>query len=123
MTDPFEKANILDQHCKSVVTTEDNITIPDKGPSLFPCLPQFQVMEQGAHNILSDLLKSPGPDSIHPFTLKAIATEISSLYMLAHIFSQSLETGSVPSEWKHAYVTPSLLVWSLEKFRLYILLL
>ena len=26
--------------------------------------------------------------------------------MLACIFSQSLETGSVPSDWKHAYVTP-----------------
>ena len=26
--------------------------------------------------------------------------------MLAHIFSQSLETGSVPSDCKHAYVTP-----------------
>ena len=45
-----------------------------------------------------------GPDSIHSFTLKATATEISS--MLAHIFLQSLETGSVPSDWKHAYVTP-----------------
>jgi len=99
MTDHFEKANILDQHCKSVVTTEDYFTIP--------CLPHA-VSGQGAYNILSNLLKSPGSDFIHPFILKAIATEISSLYMLAHIFSQSLETGCVPSDWKHAYVTPSL---------------
>ena len=62
----------------------------------------------GIANILlnCDSSKSPGPDSIHSFTLKATATEISS--MLAHIFSQSLETGSVPSDWKHAYVTPIL---------------
>ena len=26
--------------------------------------------------------------------------------MLTHILKQSLESGTVPSEWKHAYVTP-----------------
>ena len=26
--------------------------------------------------------------------------------MLTHIFKQSLETGIVPSQWKHAYVSP-----------------
>ena len=108
MTDPFiKKANILNQHFKSVCTTDDNTTIPDKGPSLFPSLPQFQITEQGVYKILSncDSSKSSGPDSIHSSTsLKATATEISS--MLAHIFSQSLETGSVPPDWKHAYVTP-----------------
>ena len=26
--------------------------------------------------------------------------------MLTHIFKQSLETGTVPSQWKHAYVSP-----------------
>ena len=106
MTDPLEKTNVLNQHFKYVFTTDDNTTIPDKGPSLFPSLPQFQIMEQGVYNIPSncDSSKSPEPDSIHSFTLKATATEISP--MLAHIFSQSLETGSVPSDWKRAYVTP-----------------
>jgi len=106
VTDHFEKANNLNQYFKSVFTTEDNITIPDKGPSLFPSLPQFQIMDQRVHNILSNCnsSKSPGSDSIHPLTLKATATEISP--MLAHIFSQSLEAGSIPSDWKYAYVTP-----------------
>jgi len=26
--------------------------------------------------------------------------------MLTHIFKQSLESGTIPSEWKHAYITP-----------------
>ena len=26
--------------------------------------------------------------------------------MLTHIFKQSLETGAVPFQWKHAYVSP-----------------
>ena len=52
VTDPLEKANILNQHFKSVFTTDDNTTIHDKGPSLFPSLPQFQITEQGVYNIL-----------------------------------------------------------------------
>ena len=66
----------------------------------------FEITEQGVYNILSncDSSKSPGPDSIHPYILKTTLTKISP--MLTHIFKQSLESGTVPSEWKHAYVTP-----------------
>ena len=104
MTDPLKKASILNQHFKSVFATDNDTTIPDKGPSLFPSLPQFQITEQGVYNILSnyDSSKSAGPVSIHSFTLRATATEISSV--LAHIFSQSLEIGPVSSHWKHAYM-------------------
>ena len=28
--------------------------------------------------------------------------------MLTHIFQQSLDFGTVPTQWKHAYVTPEL---------------
>ena len=50
-----------------------------------------------------DTSKSPGPDSLHPYVLKATAAEISPI--ITHIFKQSLESGQVPSQWKHAYVT------------------
>jgi len=58
----------------------------------------FQITEQGVYNILSncDSSKSPEPDSIHPYTLKTTAAEITPV--LIHIFSQSQETGTVPSE-------------------------
>jgi len=48
--------------------------------------------------------KSPGPNSIHPYVLKAIAAEISPI--LTNIFQLSLNSGTVPSQWKHAYVSP-----------------
>ena len=48
--------------------------------------------------------KSPRPDSVHPLVLKTPAAEISP--MLTHIFKQSLQTGTIPSQWKHAYVSP-----------------
>ena len=58
--------------------------------------------------IKSDILhglnpnKSPGPDNLHPFALKATAAEI--LPMLTHIFQQSLNCGRLPAQWKQAYV-------------------
>ena len=106
ITNPVEKTDTLNQHFQSVFTSEDNSNIPDKGPSLFPSLPTFEITEQGVYNLLStcDTSKSPGPDSLHPYVLKATAAELSPI--LTHIFKQSLESGEVPLQWKHAYVTP-----------------
>ena len=58
------------------------------------------------YNILSNCnpYKSPGPDCIHPYVLKATATEVSP--MLTHIFQQFLDSGVIPTQWKHAYVSP-----------------
>jgi len=111
MTDPVEKTNALNQHFQSVFTSEDNssIPIPDKGQSLFPSLPiLFEITKEGVYNLSNyyDTSKSPGPDSLHPYVLKATAAEISSI--ITHIFKQSLESGMVPSQWKHAYVTPNI---------------
>ena len=93
----MEKADTLNQHFQSVFTSKDNSNIPDKGPSLFPSLPTFEITEQGVYNLLStcDTSKSPGPDSLHLY-----------VPILTHIFKQSLESGEVPLQWKHAYVTP-----------------
>ena len=105
--DPAEKANALNKYFKSVFTVEDNETIPNKGISLHPSLPDFEITTQGVYNILSNCnpYKSPGPDCIHPYALKATATEISPM-QLTHIFQQSLDSGVVPTQWKHAYVSP-----------------
>jgi len=106
VTEAIDKANILNQHFKSVFTSENTTTIPNKGPSLFSSLPMFEITEQGVYNLLSncDSSKSPGPDNIHPYVLKTAAAKISP--MLTRIFKQSLESGIIPSEWKHAYITP-----------------
>ena len=74
ITDPAEKANALNEHFKPVFTVEDNETIPNKGISLYPSLPDFEITTQGVYNILSNRnpYKSPGLDCIHPYALKAI---------------------------------------------------
>ena len=48
--------------------------------------------------------KSPCQDAIRPYALKATSTEV--IPILTHIFQTSLESGTVPIPWKHAYVSP-----------------
>ena len=88
ITDPAElrkQIATLNEHFKSVFTVDNNETIPNKGISLYPSLPDFEITIQGVYNILSNCnpYKSPGPDCIHPYALKAMATEVSP--MLTHI--------------------------------------
>ena len=48
--------------------------------------------------------KSPGPDEIHPRTLKETAADISKPLFI--IFSESLKQGKLPTAWKEASITP-----------------
>ena len=48
--------------------------------------------------------KSPRPDNIHGTFLKHTASEFAPL--LTHLFQQSLDSGTVPTSWKQANVTP-----------------
>ena len=52
ITNPVEKANTLNEHFKSVFTVENNITILNKGISLYPFLPDFEITIQGVYNII-----------------------------------------------------------------------
>ena len=47
--------------------------------------------------------KSPGPDNMHPRVLREIACSIS--YPLSIIFRTSIDTKTLPHEWKHANVS------------------
>ena len=106
VTESSEKAQILNNHFKSVFTIEDTSCIPDKGVSPYPSIPGFDITSSGVRNLLAncDTNKSPGPDNIHAAFLKQVASEIAPL--LTHLFNQSLTEGTVPASWKQAYVTP-----------------
>ena len=106
ITDPVGKTNVLNQYFKTVLTVNDDKNQPHKGQSLYPTIANFEITTQGVYNILNTCnpYKSPEPDGIHPYALRATATEVSP--MLTHIFQQSLNTGVLPTQWKHAYVTP-----------------
>ena len=106
ITESIDKANILNEHFKSTFTTEQFDNFPSKSNSPYPSMPHFEITTQGVYNILNEgnSNKSPGPDKLHPYALRATAAEISP--MLTHIFQQSLSYSRLPTQWKHAYVTP-----------------
>ena len=106
VTDSSEKAEILNEQFKSVFTIEDTTCIPDMGVSPYPPISNIDITVNGVRNLLDkcDVNKSPGPDNIHGTFLKHTASEIAPL--LTHLFQQSLDTGTVPTSWKQANVTP-----------------
>ena len=76
------------------------------GISPYPSISSIEITQQGVINLLAncDSNKSPGPDKISPLFLKNTANEIA--LMLTDLFQQSLTQGTLPSAWKHAYVSP-----------------
>ena len=66
----------------------------------------IQFSESGIQMLLDNLEanKSPGPDGIHPLVLKHCPYELTPI--LKVIFTQSLNTGSIPSDWLMANITP-----------------
>jgi len=91
--DPKEKADIFNKHFKSIFTEKSCEPIPCKDPSRYPPVQDFEIIPQGVYNLQSTCKshKSPGPDCIHPYALKATAMEITPV--LTHIFQQSLDSG------------------------------
>ena len=51
-----------------------------------------------------DASKSMGPDNINPFLLKSMAEVF--VKPLTLIFQKSVSSGTVPSAWKEARITP-----------------
>ena len=48
--------------------------------------------------------KSTTPECIHPRIIKECANQLAPA--LCHIYKMSLNTGSVPTKWKHGTVSP-----------------
>ena len=69
-------------------------------------MPAISIITHGIENLLGNLdpSKAMGPDKISPYTLKYCAAEISPILQL--IFTQSLNTGQLPSDWLKANICP-----------------
>ncbi|XP_053160851.1 uncharacterized protein LOC128349017 isoform X3 [Hemicordylus capensis] len=69
-------------------------------------LGEFELTREDVINCLEKLKinKSPGPDGFHPRVLKELKCKIADL--LAKIYNSSLQSDSVPEDWKVASVTP-----------------
>ena len=104
----IEKANILNDHFIGQTNLQDNnkelpkLNISDNTPSIHG----IKLNPNEVNNILQNLQlgKSSGPDGINNRILKELSSELA--YPLCSLFNSSLSSGSFPSSWKEANVTP-----------------
>jgi len=107
VTDSFDKAELLNNQFHSVFTNENLTDIPTVESSSHPSpMPDISISTEGIFKLLSELdtNKSPGPDEIPSVVLKHCAAEIAPILQI--IFTQSMSTGTIPSDWLTANVTP-----------------
>jgi len=105
ITTPRHKAQLLNTHFQSVYTHEDN-QIPNMPHSPFPPIPPLDISTNGIRKLLEglDITKSTGPDDIPAYILKTYASILAPI--LQAIYTQSLSSTSLPSDWLLANINP-----------------
>ena len=104
--DSSVKAEILTKQFQSVYTREDTDSIPEKGPSPYQPMQDISINPNGVKKLLKDLkpYKAAGSGGIPTYILRSAAEELSPI--LSRIYQFSLDTGSVPSDWREALIVP-----------------
>ena len=105
-SDDLSKANTLNRFFSSVFTKEDTAAIPVLPASECTPLEDIAITEDIVRKALDSLktTSSPGPDEIHSRVLKEAAGQIAK--PLTILFQKSLDTGSLPEDWKLGTVVP-----------------
>lgn len=108
ITDDLQKSEIMGTFFQSVQTREPEIVDGEAviyGPSLKP-VPQIVIEPNGVYKLLVGLKtnKSGGCDGISPLVWKQTAPVV--YIFLAALFSESYETGELPTDWKKSRVHP-----------------
>ena len=101
----LDKAECLNSQFSSVFTETVFDTVPYLKPKTMK-MDNIIISTDGVQKLLGNLKtdKAMGPDEIHPSILKNLNVELSSI--LCHIFQQSLNSGTLPDDWKKANISP-----------------
>ena len=104
ISDSEKKANILVNQFSSVFTRDD-CDSPSLTKSAY-CMDDIVITVAGVLKLLQDINvnKAMGPDSIPNKVLKECASELS--HGIAKLFQYSLDTGTLPLDWRNANITP-----------------
>ncbi len=105
-SDVPSKAEILNRQFHSVYTKEDMSNMPSKGPSPHPTMNTIIVGVNGVEKLLKGLNihKAAGPDAVPTRFLHDFATELAPT--MTKIFQASLDTGTIPDDWREAAIVP-----------------
>ena len=101
ITDSLSKADILNSQFKSVFTHQSGNTFPPLPSTQFPKSKPLYIYENCVFMLLDriDVSKSSGPDKLPRRLLRSLAKEITPVVYF--IFTQSLCTGKLPTEWTY----------------------
>lgn len=101
-----EKANILQKQFASVFIREPAGEIPRLIRRTAATINYVEILEDMVEIELKKInpYKSCGPDEIHPRLLKELGKIIAG--SLAFLFNLSIRKGSIPADWKLAFVSP-----------------
>ena len=105
--DPREIANALNKQFISVFTVADNAPLPDPPQyEIQKSMPPINITKVDVETRLKKINpnKSTGPDGVPPRLLKETYAVLS--HPLTLLFQKSLNTKSIPQDWKEAYITP-----------------
>ena len=106
ITDTIGKAEALNDQYQSVFTKEPPGPIPDKGPSPYQTMEDPFITEAGVLKLLQNIKvdKATGPNAIAARVMRETAFDLAPV--LTTIFTHSINTESVPEDWKKANVIP-----------------
>ena len=106
ISDSLYKSDVFNNYFKSVFTIEDLQNLPDKGPSPHPDIDNITISSFGIFKLLNKLNinKATGPDHIGARILKETSSVIAPILRI--IFQRSLDTGTIPEDWKVANIVP-----------------
>ena len=101
----MSKAEALNEQFTSVFTHTEYISVPFEKPSVNK-MDNITISSKGVEKILHGLntTKAMGPDNLHPKVLKELAPNLACI--LAHLFQQSIDLGTIPEDWKTANICP-----------------
>jgi len=96
----------LNDYFTSVFNKDTTDVLPNLPDSPYPTISDISVTLNGVVNLLKNIKEHKvfGPDKIPNRLLKECATEIAPSLVL--LFQASIKQSKVPSEWKHALVSP-----------------
>jgi hypothetical protein len=102
---PAEVAELFNLAFSKVFTLDDGV-LPTPTNSQLPQGSDIQITTTGVEKLLTSLnpRKAIGPDGIPNIFLKTFAAQLAPIVNV--IFRYSLNTGTVPNDWKMAIITP-----------------